>query len=165
MGIGRFSRKFIILLSLFAAFFLVTLVFISLDADRRIERVLFFPDEEGLKVYGELRRLPVRKNLPADVELYVEELLLGPVSIDLYRLLPMDTELEGLLLDENILYLGFSENLVTSAETVPMSLSGIIEAVENAVVFNFPEIKEVKTAIGGEPAVKTFEMVKKNKNR
>lgn len=165
MGVKRFSRKFIILLSLFAAFFLSTLVFMTFDADRRVERILFFPDEDGQKVFGELRRLPVRGEPAADIELYVNELLLGPVTIDLYRLLPQDVALESLLLDEDILYLGFSENLVTSAETVPMSLSGIIEEVEKAVVFNFPEIKEVKTAIGGEPAVKTFEMVKKNKNR
>ena len=165
MSSKRISRKFFILLTLFAAFFLLTLVFMTFDADRRIERVLFFPDEEGQKLYGELRRLPVRDNIEGNIELYIEEMLLGPVSIDLYRIMPQDVELESLLLDENILYLGFSENLITSAETVPMSFSAIIMEVEKSVVFNFPEIKEVKTAIGGEPAVDTFEMVKKNKNR
>lgn len=42
MLMKRFSRRFIILLSMFAAFFIITLVFITVDADRRVERVLFF---------------------------------------------------------------------------------------------------------------------------
>lgn len=149
----RFSRKFIILLSLFAAFFVVTLVFITFDADRRIERVLFFPDEKGLELHGELRRLPLRDDLAGNIELYVNEIILGPVTIDLYRLLPQQVKIDSLLVDDDVLYLGFSESLITTAETVPMSFAGIIEGVEHAVVFNFPEIKEVKTAVGGEPAV------------
>ena len=148
----RFSGKFIILLSLFAAFFIVTLVFITFDADRRIERVLFFPDEEGRELHGELRRLPVRDDVVGNIELYINEIILGPVTIDLYRLIPQQVKLDSLLVDDDVLYLGFSENLITAAETVPMGFSGIIEGVEKAVVFNFPEIKEVKTAVGGEPA-------------
>ena len=149
----RFSRRFIILLSMFAAFFIIALVFITVDADRRVEWALFFPDEDGQKLHGELRRLPERGETAGNIELYIEEILLGPVSIDLYRLFPQDVRLESLLVAENTLYLGFSENLITTAETVPMSINGIIEGVEKAVVFNFPEIKEVQTAIGGEPTV------------
>ena len=152
MGMKRLSRKFIILLSLFVAFFLITLIFITVGADTRVERVLFFPDEDGQQLHGELRRLPEREETVGNLELYIKELLLGPVSIDLYRLFPEEVNIESLLVDEGILYLGFSENLITMAETVPMSLSGIIEGVEEAVVFNFPEIEEVKTVIGGEPA-------------
>ena len=144
-----------ILLAVFAAFFLITLVFMMLDADRRIERVLFFPDEDGQKILGELRRLPVRENLDGNLELYIDELILGPGEIDLYRLFPEGVRLESLLLDGSILYLGFSENLVTTAENVPLSLNGIITAVADAVVFNFPEIKEVKISIGGEPVTGT----------
>ncbi|HAK46069.1 MAG TPA: hypothetical protein DCO79_09165 [Spirochaeta sp.] len=153
MALKRFSRKFIILLSLFAAFFLLTLVFINFDAESRVERVLFFPDEDGQQLHGELRRLPERDDTAGNIELFVNELILGPVTIDLYRLIPQGVKLESLLVDEDTLYLGFSENLITSAETVPMSFNSIIEGLERAVVFNFPEIKEVKTAIGGEPAV------------
>ena len=152
MVMKRFSRRFIILLSMFAAFFIITLVFITVGADRREERVLFFPDEDGQQLNGELRRLPVRDEAAGNIELYINELILGPVSIDLYRLLPQGVKLESLLVDENTLYLGFSENLITIAENVPMSFDDIIGSVEHAVVFNFPEIKEVKTAIGGEPA-------------
>ena len=153
MVLKRFSRKFIILLSLFLAFFLMSLVFISLDAERRVERVLFFPDEDGQQLHGELRRLPERDTTAGNIKLYVNELILGPVSIDLYRLIPLGVKLQSLLVDGDVLYLGFSENLITSAETVPMGFDAIIEGLEKAVVFNFPEIKEVKTAIGGEPAV------------
>lgn len=151
MAIKLLSKKMIIFASVFAAFFLASLVFIMFDADRRVERVLFFPDKDGLKVYGELRRLPVRPDLEGNVELYIDEMLLGPEGIDLYRLFPESTALESLLLKGGTLYLGYSENLVTTAETVPMGFLDIIEAAEAAVVFNFPEIKEVKTAVGGEP--------------
>ena len=153
MAIKRFSRKFIILISLFFAFFLVSLVFITLDAERRVERVLFFPDEDGQQLHGELRRLPERDTTAGNIELYVNELILGPVSIDLFRLFPRGVKLESVLVDNDVLYLGFTENLITSAETVPMGFNAIIKGLEEAVVFNFPEIKEVKTAIGGEPAL------------
>lgn len=96
----------------------------------------------------------MRDETAGNIELYINELILGPVSIDLYRIIPLGVKLESLLVDEHTLYLGFSENLITLAENVPMSFEDIIGGVEHAVVFNFPEIKEVKTAIGGEPAVK-----------
>lgn len=153
MTLKNFSKKFIILLSIFIAFFLITLVFINLDAESRVERVLFFPDEVGQELRGELRRLPERDDLAGNIELYVNELILGPISIDLYRLIPQEVRLHSLLVDVDTLYLGFTENLITSAETVPMSFNSIIEGLETAIVFNFPEIKEVKTTIGGEPAV------------
>ncbi len=153
MFIKRFSKKFLILAAVFVAFLVLPLFFMAFDAERRIERVLFFPDEGGQRLHGELRRLPKRDDTAGNIELYVKELLLGPVQIDLYRLFPVEVRLESLIVDDDVLYLGFSENLITTAETVSMSLSGIIEGVEDAVVFNFPEIKEVKTTIGGEPAV------------
>ena len=146
------SKKIIILFSIFAAFFLISLVFIAADADRRVERVLFFPDESGDGTYGELRRLPLRNDLAGDIELYVNELILGPANIDFYRLFPESVKLESLLLDDQTLYLGFSENLIITAETVPLSFTGILEAVKTAVLFNFPEIEGVHAAVGGEPA-------------
>jgi len=161
MGIKRFSKKFFILSSIFIVFFLATLVFMAFDADRRVERVLFFPDEEGSQLLGELRRLPVREELDGNIELFIDELILGPGEIDLYRLFPEEVKLESLLLDGNKLYLGFSENLVTTAQTVPLSLNGIITAAADAVVFNFPEVKEVKTAIGGEPVEENVSNVEK----
>ncbi|MBI9108332.1 MAG: GerMN domain-containing protein [Spirochaetales bacterium] len=161
MNVKRFSGKFFILLSIFIVFFLVTLIFITFDADRRLERVLFFPDEDGQQLLGELRRLPVRDELAGNIELFIDELILGPGEIDLYRLFPEEVKLESLLLDGNTLYLGFTENLVTMAETVPLGLNGIITAVADAVVFNFPEVKEVKTAIGGEPVAESVSDVEK----
>ncbi|MDC7126690.1 MAG: GerMN domain-containing protein [Spirochaetales bacterium] len=151
MGAKRLSTKSIVFLSIFTFFFIITLVFIMVDADRKVERVLFFPEENGQELYGELRRLPVRHNLVGNIELYVDELLLGPESVDLYRLIPTGVKLESILLDDGTLYLGFSESLVTKAELVPMSFPDIIDGITKAVVFNFPEVKEVKTTIGGEP--------------
>ena len=116
----------------------------NVNADRRVERVLFFPDENGLQLHGELRQLPERDDIAGNIRLYVNELILGPTNIDLYRLFPENVKLESLLVDDDILYLGFTENLVTSAETVPMSFSDIITGAGKAVVFNFPMIKEVK---------------------
>ena len=132
---------------------MITLIFITVNADRRVERVLFFPDEDGQKLHGELRRLPKRDDTAGNIELYINELILGPVSIDFYRLFPEGVKLDSLMVDEDTLYLGFSENLITAVENVSMSFSGLIEGVKMAVIFNFPEIKEVETAIGGEPVV------------
>ena len=161
MGIKRLPTKFFILLLLFIAFLFITIIFMTFDADRRVERVLFFPDEDGLQLIGELRRLPVRDELEGNIELFIDELILGPGEIDLYRLFPEGVRLESLLFDGNTLYLGFSENLVTTAETVPLSFNGIITSVNEAVVFNFPEVKEVKTAVGGEPVEETVSNVEK----
>jgi hypothetical protein len=133
----------------------------TFDADRRVERVLFFPDEDGQQMLGELRRLPVRDNLEGNIELFIDELILGPGEIDLFRLFPEEVRLESLLITGNTIYLGFSENLVTTAETVPLSFNGIITAVGEAVVFNFPEVKEVKTAVGGEPVEEDVSIVEK----
>ncbi len=147
----RLSKKNLISLAVFLVFFLISLVFILVDADRRIERVLFFPDEGGINVSGELRRLPVRDSLEGNVELYIDELILGPNNIDRYRLFPVGVKLDSLIIDKDTLYAGFTENLITTAETVPMSFQGITDTVKKAVVFNFPELKEVKIAVGGEP--------------
>lgn len=147
----RLSSNFYIFTVLFVVLFILTTFLLFFNTNRRVERILYFPDESGIELYGEMRRLPVKKDKEEDIRLFVKEQLLGPATLDLYRLFPKEVKLDNFLMDKNTLYINFSENLVTMAEQVPMSLSDIIISIKKSIVFNFPKVKEIQISIGGEP--------------
>ncbi|MEW5815802.1 MAG: hypothetical protein AB1798_10475, partial [Spirochaetota bacterium] len=64
---------------------------------------MFFPGELNQKLRAEIRNLPRMKSREASLEIYVKEILLGPVRIDDARLLPKDTKIETIMLREKSL--------------------------------------------------------------
>ena len=118
-------------------------------------RTLFFPlstrmglpDSASLR--GETRSLPNKKNIEEDVQLLVEDLVLGPLLPENAPFLPPATRIESVVYDRGKLYINISRDFV---EENPewVSIEDQLQAVANTVLFNFPRIKNLFLFIDGQ---------------
>lgn len=116
----------------------------------RVRRVLFFPESESLKLVGEEHFVPRVRGQEESMRMLVKELLLGPASYELARLLPRKVSLRSVSLRERVLYIDFSTDLVLDASTVPLDLGTIIQGVANNAYFNFPRLRGVYVFVHGQ---------------
>jgi hypothetical protein len=86
-----------------------------------------------------------------DVAYYVEEALLGPISLDSSLLFPRGTRLESLLFRDGVIYADLSE----SAALPPLEGTDVFEGLYTlygGIKRNFPFVKEVRLFIAGHEA-------------
>lgn len=142
-------------------FFLLSLLFLSLKSDRRVKRTFFFPQSafsrasdagksftEGL--HGEIRWLPIRKGWEANMRLFVEDLLLGPIDPMHVGLLPRETRLISLFLNKGVLYLNLSADILKENPDSDLSLALKIKGAANNVLYNFPILKKLYIFVEGQ---------------
>jgi hypothetical protein len=116
----------------------------------RVRRVLFFPDPETLKLAGEEHFVPRVRGQEESMRMLVKELLLGPASYELARLLPKSVSLRSVSLRERVLYVDFSTSLVLDASTVLLDLGTVVQGVANNAYFNFPRLRGVYVFVHGQ---------------
>jgi hypothetical protein len=114
-------------------------------------RTFLFPSIGTGAPQLETRFLPFWGDREAIVARYVQETLLGPVSLGSGFLFTPGTRLESVLLRKGIAYIHISED---GALPLPpdMDLRKSLAYFQESVVRNFSFIKEVRLFIGGERA-------------
>jgi hypothetical protein len=132
-----------------AAFVLSLLLYLGTGTER-VRRVLFFPDAESGKLAGEEHFVPRTRGTEESVRMLVKELLLGPASYELGRLLPRSVKLRSVSLRERVLYVDFSTDLVLDAAAAPLGLAEIVQGVANNAYFNFPRLRGVYIFVHGQ---------------
>lgn len=132
-----------------AVFVLSVLLYLGTGTER-IRRVLFFPDSGSGKLAGEEHFVPRARGTEESVRMLVKELLLGPASYELGRLLPRSVSLRSVSLRERVLYVDFSTDLVLDEGVVPLRLGEILQGVANNAYFNFPRLRGVYVFVHGQ---------------
>jgi hypothetical protein len=134
--------------SLFLLLLLVSMV-VFLAGRPWARRTLFFPQISSAKLVGETRFLPRRRNLERDVQLLVEEAILGP-ELPMHRpLLPRETRLLSVLARQRRVYLSLSSGILRRGET-PFEAEAALQALANVILFNFPRIRRLELLIEGQ---------------
>jgi len=139
----------------------VLLFFLSLGlylfSEDNVRRVLFFPKQNSKKLVSEVRYLPRMETEEEDIQLLVEEIILGPSRENHEILLPKGVNVESVMLRDGVLYLDLSEAIVLNEIKLRLGFEGSIKVLSNTVMFNFRDIKKVFIFINGEiPKGKTF---------
>jgi hypothetical protein len=112
-------------------------------------RTLFFPEISTQKLVGETRFLPRRHALEQDVQLLVEELILGP-ELPMHRpLLPRETRLISVLARQRKVYLSLSSGILRPGQS-PFEAEAALQALSNVILFNFPGIRRLEMLIEGQ---------------
>jgi len=146
----KLEKRTIILISILIFLLLISLLTFFIADNRLVKRVLFFPDIDG--VSGEMRRLPRQNSLEDDVELFVNEMILGPYSIDHLRIIPENTRLQNLFLrDKSLLYIDFSADLIVAEKEqsiVPLEMTKLIR---RNLKYNFPVLEIITISVDGQP--------------
>lgn len=128
-----------------------------------VRYVLIFPDTAGGDLHHEIRELP-RRNIRIDtIELFLEELILGPSDIGAIPFMPLDTEILGTFLSsDRIAFVNLSDDVLFSngGET---PVDDITNLLEKNLLFNFRFLNGVTVTIDGQ--VPGFPPINKPLNR
>lgn len=145
----KLDKRSLIIISIFVFLFIISLsVYIFAD-NKLVRRVLFFPGIETIS--GEVRRVPRQDSLEDDIELFVNELILGPYNIDHLRVIPENTKLHNLLLrNRSLLYIDFSADLIVSENELSIIQTDILELIRKNLIYNFPILEEITLSVDGQ---------------
>jgi len=113
-------------------------------------RVLFFPESTTGRLVGERRFLPPRRGVTANVELYVQELILGPADPLLDRVVPRDVTLQSVLSRQGEVYVGLSKEIIDLSPEAAMSFDRAMQVIANGVLYNFPHVKRLYLLVEGQ---------------
>lgn len=136
--------------------FLVSAAFILFIGNNPKRYVLFFPENSSGKFEAELRALPPRGDRIASLEFFVDELLLGPVSLPLSVAVPSGTSVEKLILDGKTLHLDLSPEMIQADAAMPVGFDEALNNIRRNITFNFRKIETVNITIRGQIPNTTF---------
>ena len=113
-------------------------------------RVLFFPETSSGKLVGERRFLPPRRGLTSQIELYVQELILGPADPLLDRIVPAEVDLLSVITRQGKVYISLSRDILTLRPDARLSFDQTLQAIANGVLYNFPQIRSLHLLVEGQ---------------
>jgi hypothetical protein len=113
-------------------------------------RVLFFPEQNTGKLVGERRFLPPRKGLTSQIELYVQELILGPSEPFLTRIVPREVHLQSVIARDGEVYVSLSREIIQTRPDASLSFDQSLQAIANGVLFNFPSVRDLYLLVEGQ---------------
>lgn len=140
-----------LLIGLTGGFFLLLLLLslvLFLSGGRWVRRTLFFPELGSGRLAGESRFLPRRRSLEGNVQLLLQEVILGP-ELPMHRpLLPPQTRLLAVLARQRSVYVSLSRELLT--EGGGADPQDALAALGASVYFNFPRVRRLQLLIEGQ---------------
>jgi hypothetical protein len=113
-------------------------------------RVLFFPEGTTGKLVGERRFLPPRRGLTSQIELYVQELILGPSNPLLERIVPREVRLRSVIARDGKVYVSLSREIIELQPGAPLSFDQSLQTIANGVLYNFPKVRDLYLLVEGQ---------------
>ena len=111
---------------------------------------LYFANQEATAVVAEKRELVNISDQEAFIKLVLEELIKGPTSEDLGATIPETVKVQALTLENNLVYVDFSEEMHTDhwrgADSEIITIISIVNTLTD-----LPFIEEVKMTVNSEP--------------
>ncbi len=124
-------------------------VLLFIGGEPPVPHVLFFagPTDE---LVGETRYLPRRDGRSDRFRLLVNELILGPRSRDHGAVLPRSTEVRGLTLGSDTLYLDLSAAALLDEPGAGLQGADRLQALASTLLFNTPWLRRVWLFVDGQ---------------
>lgn len=146
MNKNIFNKKHIpyfIILSVIVISFLISVIFCSVKNKER--RFFIFPSETNQKLVVE-RRLLEKDSIQGDIELYIDELLLGSTIERTKLIFSSGTKIKSCFLRNGILYLNITDDLIRM-DSNSMSIKEGIDLLKKNIMKNFNSVKAVELFI------------------
>jgi len=140
----------VVALIIILALLISLIVFFHSNFNRK-EYIFFYPDHQTGNSSGEIRRTPgfFFKN-EKNLEIFVRELLLGPLDMKLDPLFSSGTKVEKMLYRNRIVYLDLNLTAFKPDKKVIHGFDKGIMFLEENIKFNFPFVNKVVITISGE---------------
>lgn len=117
--------------------------------DPPVSRVLFFEGADG-DLVGETRYLPRRAGRIDSLRLLVDEVILGPRAREHGSALPRSTEVRGLTLGSDTLYLDLSAAALLDESGAGLQGVDRLQALASTLLFNMPWMNRVWLFVDGQ---------------
>ena len=145
----KLNKNSVILISIISLFFILSILIFFIAGNTSDRRVFFFPGREEFS--GEVRLVPHQKSSEDNIQMFVNELILGPYSIDHFRAIPQKTKLQSLLLrNKTQLYIDFSSDFIVFNDDFSMMPSEMTVLIKKNLNYNFPFLKGISISIDGQ---------------
>lgn len=139
-------RKITISIFIILFVFILSLVLFFIKS-KGIQRTFIFPSIETGKLVVEKRNLP-KNPVQGDINLFIDELLLGSGVERTKLLFTLGTKVESCFLRGDILYLNLSDDLIQMGNEVLDIQDGVLLLKKN-IEKNFPKVKTIQIFIDG----------------
>ncbi len=131
------------------------LLFVSLSVffvffNKNHEKMFYFYEQGSDKTMGELRKIPKYMEKEKTVQVFVEELFLGPKEMNLEVLFPEGTKINHLLLRNKKLFIDINNMILQTDIGKDYNIGKSLNLLRKNIKFNFPGIKEIVITISGE---------------
>lgn len=123
-------------------------------------RIFYYPDNSGAKIGAERRGIPARDDIQGQLTVFLEELLLGPISLELAGALARETRINNVAVVEKKAYIDFGSQILDIEKELPVSYDEALDNVRHNIQFNFPGIEEVFFTIEGRQINKPLYVIK-----
>lgn len=129
---------------------LVTLLHTMFPTERH-RRLVWFPDTTGAGLHAEWRTVPAREDVTAQIAMYLEEMVLGPVELGAIRIVPRGTEMRAVILAEDgTLYIDFDGTILMDDADATGSIDERIAVLSRNILHNFRFVRGIIVTIEGQ---------------
>ncbi len=144
-----------------ATVFVVAVVLFVFSPEQHNDRYnLAFPDTAGGALHHEWRILPDRDGVQERVQLLIEEMMLGPVTLGAVPFLPERSDLRSVVYDhaDRTIYIDFDAAFFVETEDGRFPFVDLKHLIETNLRHNIPQIDRIIVTVAGQlPEVPRFE--------
>lgn len=147
------TRKFmagpLMPLAVIAAALLISLLLYAFTRPHRDGRVFFYPSNSGGRIGSERRGIPRRETGAQRIEVFLDELFLGPETLSLTYTMPRGTDTRHVAVVGKTAYIDMNLRALDASGELPISLDEALANLRYNIMYNFPRIEHVVFTIEG----------------
>ena len=147
------TRKFLagplMPLAVLVAALLISLLFYAFTRPDRDGRIFFYPSNSGIRIGSERRGIPRRDTGAERIEVFLDELFLGPETLSLTYTMPRGTDARHVAIVDRTAYVDLNLRALDASGELPISLDEALANLRYNMLYNFPRIEDVVFTIEG----------------
>ncbi len=116
----------------------------------RSRYILFFPLDSMNGMNAEVRDVYRASSADKRLEIFLNELILGPVALRMNPFIPQGTKVRSFIHSGEKLYLDLDRGFLNESQRIFLDHEEQIELLTRNIQFNFPGIKEITVTVEGQ---------------
>lgn len=129
---------------------LLTVVILFNYEKGRSSYVLFFPLDSMNGKNAEIREVYRSRDPQHKLEIFVNELILGPVTLKMNPFIPEGTKIRSFIWRGEKLYLDLNKDFIRESSSIPLNYEEKINYLKENILFNFTQIKDITVTVEGQ---------------
>jgi Sporulation and spore germination len=131
----------------------------------RSSYVLFFPLDSMNGKNAEIREVYRSNDSQHKLEIFISELILGPVALKMNPFIPEGTKIRSFVWRDEKLYLDLNKDFIRESASIPLDYIERIAYLKENIFFNFSQIELITVTVEGQiPGSEFYGLSEKNES-